>query len=94
MKDGLGNELAIGDAVHVKIGNEWVLANIVKVQNGGIAVTGVPKNRNDQVGITPDALILQLGVAFTNQPGTPQPFALKVLTQAKVDLIVESATKM
>jgi hypothetical protein len=75
-------------------GNEWVLANIVKVQNGGIAVTGVPKNRNDQVGITPDALILQLGVAYTSQPGTPQVSVFKLSTQAKVDLIVESATKM
>jgi hypothetical protein len=94
MRDQLGNELAAGDVVHVKVGNEWVLGNIVKVQNGGIAVTGVSANPKpgQQVGVTPDALVLQMGVGFVQgNPGSPQPGLLKLVAPNAVENIIKSS---
>jgi hypothetical protein len=75
------NELKEGDDVHVKVGSEWVIGKIVKIQNGGIAVTGVPKNPNDPVGVTMDAFIVQTGVVFNQQPpGSAHAFVMKLDT--------------
>ena len=68
MRDMQGHELKEGDLVHVKVGNEWIVGHVLKVQNGGIAVTGVPKNRQDPVGVTMDALVVQLAIGFSQQP--------------------------
>ena len=79
MRDMSGNELAEGDMVHVKIGNEWIVAHIVKIQNGGIAVTGIPKNKTDSVGVTMDALVVQCGVGFNQQaPGSNHMMVVKL----------------
>lgn len=95
MRDMLGNELAAGDAVHVKVGNEWVLATAVKVQNGGIAVTGVPKNPRDPVGVTMDAIVIQLAVGFNLQaPGANHMTVVKVTAPNHVQSIIESSVKM
>jgi len=68
MKDIQGHELKEGDLVHVKVGHEWLIAHVVKIQNGGIAVTGIPKNPKDPVGVTMDALVIQMAIGFTEQP--------------------------
>lgn len=96
MKDALGNELVVGDTVHVKVGMEWIHAIILKIQNGGIAVTGVPnpKQHNQAVGVTPDALVLQVGIGFQSQPGSPQSGVLKVVAPNDVNSIIESSLKM
>jgi|GEM_PF-5247456 len=95
MMDMLGNELAAGDSVHVKIGNEWLVANVVKVQNGGIAVTGIPKRPNDPVGVTMDMLVIQSIIGFNQQPpGSKHMMVLKLDTTKQTQGIIESAIKM
>jgi hypothetical protein len=96
VRDQLGNELAPGDVVHVKVGSDWILGNIVKVQNGGIAVTGISQKPQpgQQVGVTPDALVLQIGVGFQGAPGTPQLGLFKVGAPNAVQNIIESSLKM
>lgn len=95
MKDVFGTELAAGDQVHVKIGNDWVLATIVKVQNGGIAVTGMPKNPRDPVGVTMDAIVVQLGIGFNQQaPGSNHMMVMKLAAPNAVDQVIESSIKM
>lgn len=94
MRDQLGNELNVGDQVHVKIGNEWLIGTVVKMQQGGIAVTGIhstnPKNAT-QVGMTPDGLVLQVGIGFAGQPGSPQPGLFKLLAPNALEGIIKSA---
>lgn len=77
------------------MGNEWILCTIIKIQNGGIAVTGMPnpKDRNNGVGVTPDAIFIQMGVALTGMPGSPQAGVIKVQAAPNISL-VESALKM
>lgn len=94
MRDMIGNELTVGDQVHVKIGSDWVMGVIMKIQNGGLAVTGVPKDKNSPVGITPDALVLQVGVGFQSQPGHPQPGLIKISAPNQVSSLIESSVKM
>lgn len=93
MKDMLGNDLAVGESVHVKIGNDWVMGTILKIQNGGLAITGIPKNGRP-VGVTPDALFLQVGIGFQGQPGSPQPGLFKISTASSDKAIIESTLEM
>jgi hypothetical protein len=95
VRDMMGNELTVGDAVHVKVGNEWVIGSIMKVQNGGIAVTGIPKNHKDQVGVTMDALVVQLAVGFNQQPpGSNHVMVMKLAGPNAASSIIESSIKM
>lgn len=90
MKDQLGNELKEGDVVHVKVGTEWVIGSIVKVSNGGLAVTGMPKGPNDQVGVTMDALVIQLAVGFNQQPpGSNHGMVLKIVQKDQGPQLVQ-----
>jgi hypothetical protein len=93
VRDQLGNELIVGDQVHVKVGNEWIIGHIVKVQHGGIAVTGVhnPKHGGPAVGMTSEALVLQIGLGFQGQPGSPQPGLFKLVAPNAVEGIIKSA---
>jgi hypothetical protein len=77
VKDATGQVVEFGDAVHVKVGNEWVHGHVVKVQEGGIAIAGVAKQAG-QTPVTPDMLVIQLGVMFMEQPGQPHPGVLKL----------------
>jgi hypothetical protein len=94
VKDANGNDLKAGDIVHVKLGLEWATATISRIQDGGIAVTGVPKNRNDQVGVTPDALVLQIAVMFSGAPGQPQASVLKLVAPNAAESIIKSSLTM
>jgi hypothetical protein len=82
--DAQGNELKVGDLIHCKVGNEWVIGTITRMQAGGLAVTGMPKNRNDNVGVTPPVICLEVGIAFQQPPGTPIQGVLKLSRDAAV----------
>jgi hypothetical protein len=95
VKDMLGNELAQGDAVLCKYGNEWVSGLIVKIQNGGLALgIGNATQKNPQAQVTSDMVVLQVTVPLGGYPGQPQPFIAKLDTKARTEALVESAIKM
>jgi hypothetical protein len=81
VKDMQGNELVVGDAVHCKVGSEWIVGTILKIQNGGLAVAGVPpkgNHNNQNVGVTPDAIVLEVGIGFASQPGIAPSWSVEV----------------
>lgn len=95
MKDMLGNELAPGDCVMVKYGQEWLSAMIVKVQNGGLSL-GIanPTQKNGQQQVTPDIIVLQVTIPLGGDPRGNQPLIVRLDTKAQVEGIIESSLKM
>lgn len=95
MRDMLSNELEAGDLVHVKVGNEWLGAIIVKVQNGGLSL-GIsnPTAKNGAPQLTADVVIIQMPIPLGGQPGQPQPFIVRLDKKAQTDQIIESTLKM
>ena len=88
MKDMLGNEIVAGDQVHVKVGMDWIVGVVVKVQSGGLAIAGVPKNGlSGQVPVTPDSLVLQVAVFFNTQPGLAHGDVIRLDTAKKPVLV-------
>lgn len=95
MKDMLANELAVGDAVLCKYGNEWISGLIAKIQNGGLALgVGNPTVKNPQAQVTADMVVLQVTIPLGGHPGQPQPFIAKLDMRAQKESIIESAIKM
>jgi len=71
MKDLLGNELTVGDIVHIKIENIWVYATIAKLQDGGLSL-GIAAQPGQPPPQTPDTVVVQIGASFPQTPGTHQ----------------------
>jgi hypothetical protein len=94
VRDQLGTELKVGDTVMAKIGNDWVMGGVTKIQQGGLAVAGAMPKNGQPVNMTPDALVIQVAVICAGHPGQPQPFVVKVATPNVVDQITESSIKM
>jgi hypothetical protein len=94
VKDMLGNELLQGDTIHIKVGNEWILGHVVKTQLGGIAVTGIPRDKNGQVGVTPDMIVFQAAIGFLEPPGSPHPGVLKIDAPKDAGKIIDTSLKM
>jgi hypothetical protein len=95
MKDMLSNDLAVGDCVMVKYGNEWLSAVILKMQNGGLSVgVGNLTQKNPQTQVTADVLVLQVTMPLAGHPGQPQPFVARLDVKNKVAELVESSVKM
>ena len=76
MKDAYGQEVKIGDSVHVKVGSEWLLGKVVKVQDGGLSLGAM---KNGQQAMTVDGLTLEMLVQFAVQPGIPHQDVFKVV---------------
>lgn len=95
MRDMLGNELAAGDLVHVKYGNEWIGGVLAKVQSGGLSL-GIanPTQKNGQQQITPDVVVVQVTIPLGGDPRGNQPFIVRLDKVAQVEAIVESHLKM
>lgn len=95
MRDLLGNELAAGDLVHVKYGNEWIGGLLVKVQSGGLSL-GIanPTQKNGRQTVTPDIIVLQVTIPLGGDPRGNQPFIVRLDTKAQVEGIIESSLKM
>lgn len=91
----LGNELAAGDCVMVKYGQEWLSAMIVKVQNGGLSL-GIanPTQKNGPAQVTADVLVLQVTMPLAGNPGQPQPFVARLDVKNQVNALIESSVKM
>lgn len=88
MKDMLGNDLQSGDQVHVKVGNEWIVGTVLKIQDGGIAVGASARVQpGQQVPVTPDGLVLQIGIFFQTQPGMPHGDVARLDVSKKPTLV-------
>ena len=84
MKDFQGNEIMVGDAVHVKVGTEWIVGNVLKIQEGGLSI---PLGQNGQPAQTPDALVLQVAAIFQEQPGMNHGSVMKLAGAPKPVLV-------
>lgn len=84
MKDFQGNDVVAGDTVHVKLGAEWVVATVVKTQEGGLSL---PNAQNGQPGVTPDVLVLQVVAFFTAQTGANHGDLMKLQGAPKPALV-------
>jgi hypothetical protein len=95
MKDMLSNELAVGDCVHVKFGNEWIGGVVVKLHNGGLSL-GIanPTQKNGAPQLTADVVVLQVTIPLGGHPGQPQPLVVRLDTKGRTEEIVESTIKM
>lgn len=96
MKDMLNNELAVGDCVMVKYGQEWLSAVIVKLQNGGLSlgVSNPTQKNGGPAQVTADVLVLQVTMPLAGNPGQPQPFVARLDIKNQVSQLVESSVKM
>lgn len=95
MKDMLNNELAVGDCVMVKYGNEWMSGVIMKLQNGGLSLgVGNVTQKNPQQQVTADVIVLQVTLPLAGNPGHPQPFVARLDVKNQVSALVESSVKM
>ena len=95
MRDMLNNELSVGDSVFVKIGQEWLGALIMKLQNGGLSL-GVanPTQKNGQQQVTADVVIVQVTIPLGGIPGKPQPFIVRLDAKNAQAEIVKSTLEM
>jgi hypothetical protein len=79
MKDALGNELALGDPVHIKVAeNIWVVATIVKMSEGGLSL-GVPTQPGQPAPQVPDCVVVQLSASFSEPHGMPHGAIVKLV---------------
>jgi hypothetical protein len=90
MRDAQGIELQQGDQIHLKIGLEWIVGTIVKIQNGGIAVSGMmPKPGENQIPVTPDMVVIQLAVNFSTPPGMPHGEVVKLASPQQANTLIQ-----
>lgn len=73
MRDRMGNELEIGQFVLIDIGTKGVQGKILKLVQGGLAITG-PKNI-----VTPDVIHLYVTVTCGQPPNQPQPSVIRLV---------------
>ncbi len=81
MRDRMGNELEIGQLVTIDIGAKGVQGKIIKLEQGGLALSGM-KNV-----VTPDVIHLYVTVTCTQPPGKPQPSVIR-LVNPETEVIV------
>lgn len=98
MKDMLSNELAVGDPVIIKYGNEWITGLLVKIQNGGLSLgVGNLTQKNPQapqVQQTADVIVVQVTIPLAGPPGLPQQFIARLDAKNLHGPIGESSLKM
>jgi len=96
MKDAQGLDVQVGDPVMVRVGTEWIRGHAVKLQDGGLAVAStMPTKPNDPSGTIPDAIVLQVGLAFAmERPGTPHSDLLKLAGPNAVESMAKQLKPM
>lgn len=93
MLDQLGNNVSVGDLIVVTIGAVSFPCYVMKIQEGGIAMSGrMPQPGTNQIPVTPDKMWLQLEWAGLNPnvpPGAPQPGVFKIVAPPRKPQIVD-----
>ena len=86
MKDSSGNELAVGDTIHIRCGLEWLDGVIVNIQEGGISLAA----QGGQNVQTSPGVVIQCSIPTPSQAGMPNPYIRKIA----VKNALESSIKM